>query len=228
MSSMLTRGLVASGVFLAALAVASAGSGQNTCAAPCPAPSLSTTQAAAAPAAPTPNPRVAEVEKADAEIDRAMLWGDRPAAEAILDDAMISVVGIDAVRTREQILERIRPRKTPPTSTITPSQVTVTFAGDTAVLTARKTSTFQFNGHSDSRQYRETNTYARRDGRWRLVSSVTTDEDRPYVAPDVSLDLDFDPSSALGAANAPVVLYEFSDYECPFCRRFAAETLSRV
>src|SRR5262249_15661620 len=41
-------------------------------------------------------------------------------------------------------------------------------------------------------------------------------------------DLPFDPALALGDKNATVVLYEFSDYECPFCRRFAAQTLSRV
>lgn len=199
---------------------------QTTCEAPCATPSLSGTPAPTPPAA--ADPRTAELKALDAELDRATLWGDRAAVAAMLDDGMISVGGFDAVTPRQKVLDGIRPRKSPPKSTITPSDVIVSFSGDSAVVTAKKTQTYEVNGQADSNHYRDTNTYVRRGGKWRLVSSVSSSEDRFYSARDVSYDVDFDPSAALGDPKAQVVIYEFSDYECPYCRQFAAETLTRV
>ena len=45
----------------------------------------------------------------------------------------------------------------------------------------------------------------------------------PVTAQDPGLD-----ARTKGAAKAPVTVYEMSDFQCPFCRRFAAETFPLI
>ncbi len=54
----------------------------------------------------------------------------------------------------------------------------------------------------------------------------------PITQPPEIIDIDMDElvddDPVAGDENAPVVIVEFSDFQCPFCERFAGETLSEI
>lgn len=42
------------------------------------------------------------------------------------------------------------------------------------------------------------------------------------------VDADADDDAVTGAADAPIIMIEFSDYQCPFCRKFYNEALPKI
>src|SRR5262249_12877873 len=169
-----------------------------------------------------------ELRHLDAEVDRVMVAGDRPAAAALLDEGMGSRGEDGSIRPREKVLESVRPPRAGRKTSVTPSEVSVRSFGDTAVVTSKKTRSWEANGETGSMSWHDTNTWVRRAGRWKLAASISTYEPPPYAAADVAFDLPYEASQALGERNSTIVLYEFSDYECPFCRNFAHETFAKV
>jgi protein-disulfide isomerase len=61
---------------------------------------------------------------------------------------------------------------------------------------------------------------------WGTGSSETAGNEAAAEPTRYSVSTDDDPS--LGPADAPITLIEFSDYNCPFCRRWYQETLPLI
>jgi protein-disulfide isomerase len=175
---------------------------------------------------PAPAAEVAEVTRVDGAIDRALAAGDRAAVAALVHAGMIEVGESGSITRREEVLGGIRPVGPSRQRTVTSLPREVRVFGETAVVVAQKTRS-SAGGPASFRWY-ETNTYVKDGGRWLLAVSQSSTDPPDYAAPDVAFDLPFDEAQALGDRKAPVVLVEFSDYECPFCRKFAAETLPRL
>jgi protein-disulfide isomerase len=224
---------VALGATVAFLGIDSPGIAQSapapsTCAAPCSAPSLAAppTPAAAPPAMSTAAKELAEI---DAAIDQAAIRGDRDAIARQLDDAMFSIdANSGSMQTREQLLKQVSPSAPALQYKTVESDVVVKTLGDMAVISSKKADSWMSEGRTDTRLYHETNTYARRGGAWKMIVSVHAEDPPPYSPKDVAFDVPFDPVQALGDSKASVVIYEFGDYECEMCRKFAADTMGRV
>lgn len=56
-------------------------------------------------------------------------------------------------------------------------------------------------------------------------ANVTDAEDDIAQSP---IAVDEDDDAVMGAADAPIVMIEFSDFQCPFCRKFYNETFEQI
>ena len=57
------------------------------------------------------------------------------------------------------------------------------------------------------------------------IGTITSGQQTAQTDPDARVDVSADDDPAHGPIDAPVVIIEFSDFNCPYCGRFARETL---
>lgn len=67
-------------------------------------------------------------------------------------------------------------------------------------------------------------------GGTKTAATQTAPETLPQAPPQeaATKEVSIDDDAVLGDKNAPVTMIEFIDYECPFCKRFADETLPQI
>jgi len=169
-----------------------------------------------------------ELKKIDRELDEALQRGDASFVQRLLAEDMISVMPEGTVVKRSDFLQDVKPPKASTTLTITASDVQVSVFGNTGIVTSNKTAKWQRSNGSSSDDYRETNTYVCKNGQWFLLASQTSHAPPPYSAKDVNLNLTVDETQIGGNRNASVILVEFADYECPYCRQFASDTMKQI
>ncbi len=54
------------------------------------------------------------------------------------------------------------------------------------------------------------------------------EKNTPPPAPTEPIDVSIDDDAIKGDANAPVTIIEFSEYQCPFCKRYVDQTLTEI
>jgi len=169
-----------------------------------------------------------ELKKIDRELDDALQRGDVEFFQRTLAEEMINVMPEGSVGKKQDFLQDVKPQKPGRTLTITAKDVEVFAFGDAGVVTSNKTAVWKSANSSTSDEYRETNTYVRKEGRWFLLASQTSHAPPPYSAKDVNLNLTVAENQIAGNKNASVILVEFADYECPYCRQFASTTMKQI
>ncbi|MDO8508155.1 MAG: DsbA family protein [Nanoarchaeota archaeon] len=60
------------------------------------------------------------------------------------------------------------------------------------------------------------------------TGNVVNNPGNPLPGQNARVEIDADDDAVLGDKDAPVEIIEFSDYQCPFCRKFWTETYSQI
>ncbi|MHC1769072.1 MAG: nuclear transport factor 2 family protein [Verrucomicrobiia bacterium] len=113
-----------------------------------------------------------EILKLENAWNDASVKADIQTLEMLLSDEFSDVDPGARVNTKRENLENTKSGKLAFTSVVM-DQAKVKVFGDTAVITARNTIKGTENGKDVSGQYRFTDTWIRRDGRWQCVASQT-------------------------------------------------------
>jgi uncharacterized protein (TIGR02246 family) len=131
------------------------------------------TAASAPPPAATSAPAATEnVEQAIRQLvterDQAIQRGDAAAIARIYADDYVATSAAGLVRTKSQVIEDLKSGAIKIES-ITGDEINVRAHGETAIVTGRHTTKGRDRGRDASGQFRFTQVYLRRDGRWQLA-----------------------------------------------------------
>lgn len=130
--------------------------------------------AQAKPAAPAKSASVEqELIKLENDWNDAMVKRDLAALGKILADDWTFIDPEGAILTKAQALANLKSGEDVVTSAVA-DEMKVRVYGDAAVVLGRNTVKEQYKGKDTSGQYRFTDTFIKKDGRWQCVASAAT------------------------------------------------------
>ena len=177
---------------------------------------------------------VAELERLDMKLGEALMRGDRKVLEDLIaDDAVLLNGDGEVVSTKPELLNELDQRAGAggPRPTVALDKVDVFFLGSTGIVISKLTFAFEVKGKAIVRRSKQIDTFSRYGDGWKLAASQVYDESaQPQSVPtvDVHFDVTIDPALMKGNKDATVVMIEFVDFQCPECRKFAAEVMDQL
>ena len=104
----------------------------------------------------------------------ALLRGDKAFLDRLFVDTLIEITAEGRTYTKAQIMESVKGLPSGVKASIDIGEAQVFDHGDTAVIVYRRIERVDANGQKIEMQNRVTDTFIRRDGRWRAISSQAT------------------------------------------------------
>jgi uncharacterized protein (TIGR02246 family) len=112
------------------------------------------------------------IRQLEKDWDAALVRGDQTTIDRIMAEDCLLVSSTGELMTKGQADADRRTHTKISASTIT--QINVRVFGDTAIVIGTNLETSTYDGHSTSGQYRWTDVFMKRSGRWRVVSAQST------------------------------------------------------
>ena len=113
----------------------------------------------------------AEIKRIAQELLDAIAPGDKAVWERHLDESFVMTDEDGNVSTRKEFLDALRPLPSGFSGSIKLSEPVVRLFGDVAILTHLDLEEETIFGQQLHARFRSTDTYLRRDGRWKLIAS---------------------------------------------------------
>lgn len=122
----------------------------------------------------TPTNTEQELKQITREKFDALLRGDRAFLDRLLVDTLVEISAEGRTYNKAQIIESVKGLPAGVKATIDIEDVEVFDHGDTAVMVYRRIERVDTSGQKIETQNRVIDTFIRRDGRWRTISSQAT------------------------------------------------------